>query len=340
MHKVEVSFVNTDYRWGFHIRKKSPSFLRSLQENSQVEFNCFQIYLSNSRSGSLPKFDLEDLLKCREYIRKRLWYLCIHGNLLYNFCGSTKHKKDPKFDFNIRRYCNGLVRELDIGVALGAGVVIHPGSCKEKTSGIETIAKCLAFCLTKETPEIRKVSRSLGITISDALSKRKVILENASGAGTQIAVTLEEISEIILNVPENLRKQVKVCVDTAHAFGAGLYRWGEPQEVKRFYKDFQRIIGLEYLEVFHLNDSRKSEKKSLNAYFGSRKDRHENLGLGYIFSEDGLKGLKEFFLQAKERRIPIIGEPPARTEHGSLGPGGRRDWPFVADLLGDLELRV
>ena len=54
-------------------------------------------------------------------------------------------------------------------------------------------------------------------------------MENAAGEGNKIASTLEEMRDIIEEVPVNLRPQVKVCIDTAHAFGAGLYQWGDPK---------------------------------------------------------------------------------------------------------------
>jgi len=328
----KVLFIDTNYKYGFHI-SKLPSFYKTFEILKDEPYNCYQIYISNSRSFELPKFDLIDILKARHYLEKNQSYLCIHGSLLYNFCGTTKHKKDPKFDYCIKKYCSGLIRELDIGVGLGAGVVIHPGSCIEKEKGLKTISKCLEFCLTYITPEIKKIAKELNISTEEAIKMRKVILENAAGEGTKVAVTFEEISKIINYIPEKLRKQVKVCIDTAHAFGAGLYKWGDEKEVKRFYKDFESQIGLNYLEVFHLNDSKKSDKKSLNAPFGSKKDRHESLVLGYIF-EDGKKGLREFFLQAKDRKIPIISETPPRPIYKD-GKISEWDWLCAVHTLKD-----
>lgn len=325
METAKVIFIDTDYKYGFHIPKLSTfceTFEAIHQDNKP--YSCFQLYISNSRGFSLAKFELEDLMRTKYYLNRMQWSLFIHGNLLYNFCGSVKHKKDPKFDYCIQRCCTGLTRELDVGAVLGAGVVIHPGSCKEKEEGMKTIAKCIIHCLTCVTPSIKLFANKSGLKVNEALKLRKVILENAAGEGTKLAVTLKEIATIISYIPDNLKDQVKVCIDTAHAFGAGLYKWGNPEEVKRFYSDFEKIIGLKHLELFHLNDSKKSEKKSQNAPFGSRKDRHENLGLGYIF-ENGNEGLKEFFFQAKKREIPIIGETPIEDI----------DWYYMSKLLNE-----
>lgn len=340
---MSITFINTDYRWGFHIRKVSPSLLQTFEFYKDVPFSCFQIFVS-TRSWTFPEYSNTDLLRSGDFIRERNLYLCIHGNLLYNLCGSVTHKKDPRFHSKLKNVYDGLTAELDICVALGAGVVVHPGSCKDKKKGIEEIANTIKYCLTQDTSKGRSLAKDMKITFKEFKTLRKIILENAAGEGTKLAVTLEEISSIIKLVPDNLKPQVRVCIDTAHAFGAGLYRWGDPEEVSRFYRDFDKIIGLQYLEVFHLNDSRASEKKGKNAFFGSRKDRHEYLGLGYIFGSysgknaqltESLKteGLKEFFFQARDRQIPIIGEPPHLDRQGNLGDGGRREWRYISNLL-------
>jgi len=340
---MSVNFINTDYRWGFHISKSFPSLLRTFESYQDAPFSCFQIYVS-TRGWTLPEYSNIDLLKTRALLEEIHAYLCIHGNLLYNLCGSVKHKDDPRYHFKLRSVRGCLTRELDIGVALGAGVVVHPGSCKNKKQGIQTIAESITHCLTVKTPKGKSLAKDMGLSEKDFCRKRKIILENAAGEGTKLAVTLDEIASIIKQVPKHLHSQVKVCIDTAHAFGAGLYRWGDPKEVRRFYQDFNRVVGLKHLEVFHLNDSRASDKKSRDAPFGSRKDRHEYLGKGYIFGSvtdpkdtSNLEGLKEFFFQARDRHIPVIGEPPGLDWNGNPGLGCIREWAFGACLLADVK---
>ena len=339
---MNVTFIDTDYRWGFHVRV-FPSLRATFEIYKRMPYSCFQIFVSN-RSFTLPNYDTSDLLETGRLLKERNSYLCIHGNLLYNLCGPIKYKDKPLYKTKLEDTRKCLTRELDLGVGLGAGIVVHPGSWPDKEKGIQTISETITHCLTTKTSKSKALSKAMGISHADFISRRKIILENAAGGGTKLAVTLEEISSMIKLVPKKLHSQVKVCIDTAHAFGAGLYKWGDPKEVKRFYEDFDRVIGLEFLEVFHLNDSRASEQKRYNAYFGSYKDVHEYLGEGYIFgvySEDlellpdttNLEGLKEFFKQAWRRDIPVIGEPPGKTRFGEKGPGPSRDWRFVVNLL-------
>jgi len=184
----------------------------------------------------------------------------------------------------------------------------------------------------RETKNTKNIARGLDIPLEEFKSSRKIILENAAGEGNKLGSTLDEIGQIISGVREDLRPQLKVCIDTAHIFGAGQYDFGKAKEVKRFYRDFDQKIGLDYLEVFHLNDSRVA--------YGSRKDRHENLGLGYIFgverneemNGDGLEGLKALVEEAEKRRIPLIGEPPHKTKNGSPAPGGFWDYQVLRQI--------
>lgn len=340
-----VVFKDTDYKYGFHVTKQSTLTKTVQRVVTTMPFTAFQTCIANPRGKSIPQFDVNDVIKARKLLKEKELYMCVHGSLIYNLCGSVQCREDPDFSKKCESTCSALTGELDICAGLGCGVVVHIGACKKRKEGIVTIVKLVENVLTRNSKASKELAKGLGISVEDFKKRRKIILENAAGEGNKIGSTLEDIHEIIKQISDNLKPQVKVCIDTAHAFGAGLYKWGQPEEVKRFYKDFDKIIGLEYLEVFHLNDSRKSEKKANNAPFGSRKDRHENLGLGYIFYDvpddpspdfpkyHGSDGLKEFFRMAYKKGIPIIGEPPKRTDAGGEGPGGLRDWHYVCDLL-------
>ena len=336
-----IVFKDTDYKYGFHVAKQSTLTKTIQRVVSIMPFTAFQTCICNPRGKSIPPFDVPDVIKAKKLLEEKELYMCVHGSLVYNLAGSVAHRDDPCFSRKCESTCMALTWELDICAGLGVGVVVHPGSCKKKKKGIVTIGKMIENILTHNSEASKRLARGLGISVNEFKKRRKIILENASGSGSQIASTLEEIRDIIEEVPANLRSQVKVCIDTAHAYGAKLYKGGDPKEIKKFDKEFDRIVGLEYLEVFHLNDSRRSEKKANNAFFGSKKDRHENLGLGYIFGDlpggsiDQNDGLKEFFRQAYKRKIPIIGEPPGKTDAGDEGPGGLRDWYYVCDLLKD-----
>ena len=68
-------------------------------------------------------------------------------------------------------------------------------------------------------------------------------------------------------------ERVGFCLDTAHAWGAGI-DLANPDAIDAFLADFDARIGLDRLVMVHLNDSK--------AELGSRHDRHEHVGAGRI----------------------------------------------------------
>ena len=84
-------------------------------------------------------------------------------------------------------------------------------------------------------------------------------------------------------------------------FAAG-YDIKDPKNFKKVIKEFDEIIGLERLKCFHLNDSKKE--------LGSRVDRHEHIGNGFI----GLEGFANIMNDKRLKNIPKILETPKGKE--------------------------
>ena len=330
---TKLCFWDTSYKYGYHVRKE-PSMLKTvLRIVRDTNLMAIQIYISSPKSKAPPTFDWDDLMLARKLIKYSHLHVNIHGCLLYNLAGTTTGKLDDNFDNSLRTTLIGLTAELDYGVMLGdnIGVVVHPGSQKDTEEGLKQISKSIELVLTTKTIESQKIAKLLNITEANVLKKRIIILENAAGEGTKLCSTLEEISTVIKAVKKELQPQIKVCIDTAHSFGRGIYDWGKEGEIVKFYKDFDRIIGLNHLCMFHFNDSMSGDTKAMDAFFGSRKDRHEQLGDGYIFDindDERFNQIKVFMLEARKRGIAVIGEPPR---------DGLLDWSIVIDQLSDTE---
>lgn len=127
-------------------------------------------------------------------------------------------------------------------------IVIHPGSytVKDIDYGINRIAEGLNNVLTNNTRPF-------------------ICLETMAGKGSEVGKTFEEIQRIIEKV--ELKNKLGVCFDTCHTHDSGYDIINNFNEVMN---EFDNIIGLDKLKVFHINGS-------LNPR-GSRKDRHANIG--------------------------------------------------------------
>ena len=123
-------------------------------------------------------------------------------------------------------------------------------------------------------------------------SKVKILLENTAGQGSSIGYRFEHLKEIITGVRS---QRVSVCFDTCHAFSAG-YDLRNDEAFKRTFDEFDKIVSIDNLKAIHINDTKKD--------FGSRVDRHDNIGVGKL-------GLECFRLILKQfPHIPKVLETP------------------------------
>jgi deoxyribonuclease IV len=139
--------------------------------------------------------------------------------------------------------------------ALGIDYLVsHPGNyMDDRDAGIARNAAAIAAALTQEP----------GPTI--------LCLEATAGSGTALGATFEELAAIIAAVPAPLRSRIGICVDTCHIYSAGYDIVGDFDGVMA---TFDRVLGLERLRVWHLNDSKTP--------FNSHRDRHELIGDGSL----------------------------------------------------------
>ncbi|AMK09974.1 deoxyribonuclease IV [Pseudodesulfovibrio indicus] len=143
---------------------------------------------------------------------------------------------------------------------------------------------------------IRRYAANLDRAIEDSgTAGAMVLLETTAGQGTNLGSTFEELAAIIdaSAHPDRLG----VCYDTCHTFAAG-YDIRTPEAYAATFDAFDRIIGIDRLKFFHLNDTKNE--------FGSHKDRHEHIGRGEI----GEAGFANIVRDPRFRDIPMTLETP------------------------------
>ncbi len=148
--------------------------------------------------------------------------------------------------------------------------------------------------LIDEETCLNTISESINI----ALSKTKgvtAVIENTAGQGSNLGFTFEQIQKIIQKVDDKSR--VGVCIDTCHAYSAGYDLKTEAGFIQTWEK-FHQLIGFNYLKGMHLNDTKKE--------FGSRVDRHELLGKGFL----GFEVFERIMADSRFDGIPLILETP------------------------------
>ncbi|MDE6229987.1 MAG: deoxyribonuclease IV, partial [Muribaculaceae bacterium] len=112
---------------------------------------------------------------------------------------------------------------------------------------------------------------------------------------TNLGYRFEHLAEIISRVEDKTR--IGVCVDTCHTHSAG-YDLETAEGYRQTWKEFDEIIGKDYLKAIHLNDNKRK--------LGSRIDRHEEIGKGTL----GMEFFRRFVNDPRFDNMPIILETP------------------------------
>jgi len=149
---------------------------------------------------------------------------------------------------------------------------------------------------------LERVRRAFARALKEAGSSQvKVLIENTAGAGGTMGVSFQDIAAIIDAVDGDAR--VGVCLDTAHLHAAG-YDLRTPAALDSTLAEFDSVVGLDRLVMFHINDSK--------AAFGSNRDRHENIGAGDL----GVDVFATLLNHPTLADMPGIIEVPGLDGHG------------------------
>ena len=110
----------------------------------------------------------------------------------------------------------------------------------------------------------------------------------------------------------NRPERFAACLDTCHVLAAG-YDIRTTRGTKAMLDQFDHIVGIGKLKVFHLNDSKRP--------LGSRVDRHTHPAFGR--GEVGLDAFRTIMRDPRFKHIPKILETPK-----DQAPDGR-DWDEI-----------
>jgi len=239
--------------------------------------NFLQIYLDKSSFEKIYPIHSKELIKFKQFLIKNNMKLVIHTSYTHNIARDWD-KSSP--------WIHSLLLEIKYAHILGAiGIVIHFG--KQLELSLEEAYNNMYTSLVY----INKMSQDY--------QDVKIFLETTAGQGTEMCYKIEDLAYFFKKIKniKTLKKRIKICFDTCHVFSAG-YCFKNKNNIKLFLDTFEELIGLKYIALVHLNDSKVD--------CGMRRDRHENIGKGYI----GFSNLKLFFNFFKKRNIPIILETP------------------------------
>jgi deoxyribonuclease-4 len=244
----------------------------------KLKFSAMQIFTkNNNRWSAKPLSDEEIYLYKSKLASSGIKVVVAHDSYLINLCAKDKNL--------LKKSRVALIDELERCEQLGIPHLnFHPGAHggAGEEEGIKIIAESLNI--------IHEKTKGFKVTS---------MLETTAGQGTAIGYKFEQLEKII-SLVEN-RKRMTVCIDTAHIFAAG-YDIKNHKNYLKVIKEFDNIIGLKRLKCIHMNDSKKD--------LGTRVDRHEHIGKGFI----GKEGFRNIMNDKRLENIPKILETPKGKE--------------------------
>lgn len=235
--------------------------------------NCMQIFGSSPQQWGVKFPREEDAQKFHELKKKNHFGpVYLHAAYLVNLASSDRKIWHASV--------SSLVGHLKIADMIGAeGLIFHVGAGKEQA----------------RQDALENVKRGVERVLEEFQGEAMLVMEN-SGSKKKIGAEPKEIGELFRQLNSS---RVSVCIDTAHAFEAGVIEHFMQEGIAAFVDSLDKEIGLQHIAVIHANDSKTT--------FNSGHDVHDNIGEGRIGFEGFQNLAKEPRLQDKVWLLEVPG---------------------------------
>ena len=255
---------------GSHVSYKNDSqLLGSVKEAISYGENTFMFYTGapqNTNRGAIKKELTSEAYDMMKNNDIDINNVVVHAPYIVNLANIDN------FDFSVSFLKGEVERCAELGIKK---MVLHPGSAVN--------------CSREEA--IINISDGLNLILDNDYDVT-ILLETMAGKGNEVGKSFEELKAIIDRV--KYQDKIGVCIDTCHLNDAGY----DMSDFDSFINLLQTKFDINLVKCIHLNDS-------LNP-IGAHKDRHANIGKGYI----GFESLKKILYNDKFESIPKILETP------------------------------
>lgn len=236
---------------------------------AKINATAFALFTKNQRQWVAADLKEESIIKFKENV-KELGFgenqILAHDSYLINLGNSNIEKREQ----SITAFKDEMFRCKLLGIKY---LNFHPGSHLKEISEIECL-KLIANSVREVLNEVPDVT---------------AVIENTAGQGSNVGYSFEHLAQLIELIDNPTR--VGVCIDTCHAYAAG---YDLEDNFDWCFKEFERLIGFEFLKGMHLNDS----KSKLAGHL----DRHHSLGQGEL----GLPVFKRIMQDSRFDNMPLI----------------------------------
>lgn len=264
---------------------------KAISRGQSIGCETIQIFTKNANQWQAKPLDEDSVRRFQTaHLESKIDPVIAHTSYLINLASPD--------DELWEKSCKSLLVEIERCSALRIPyLVLHPGAHlgAGEDAGLNRITSAL--------------NEALGSTKESGVM---VLLETTAGQGSSLCYSFEHLAHLLDNsfYPERLG----ICFDTCHVFAAG-YDIRTPEAFNQTIEKLDRAVGLKLLKAIHINDSRGK--------LGSRRDRHEHIGMGEI----GLEAFRFLMNDPRLKEIPMVLETPK-------GPDMKEDIENMARLRG------
>ena len=240
-------------RIGAHV-SASGGVANAPQNAANIKADAFALFVKNQRQWSAKPLTQKDINDFKSNLAKaniKPKHILAHNSYLINLGHPDEEARAKSFN----AFLDEINRCQELGIEL---INFHPGSHLKQISEDE----CLELIASQMN------------SLLERSSNIKLVIENTAGQGSNLGYKFEHLAALIAMSKDSSR--VGVCIDTCHLFASG-YDIRDGNSYAQTMAQFDKIVGYKYLSGMHINDSKGA--------LGSRKDRHDSLGLGLIGKE-------------------------------------------------------
>jgi deoxyribonuclease-4 len=255
--------------------------IHAIEAAIELQCDTVQLFTASPSQWSAKPIIEADAIAFRKRLKdSKLKYATAHDSYLINLAAPD----DALWEKSKAAFTSEIERAEMLGLSY---LVTHPGAHvgSGEDAGLKRIAAALDDVLD-----------------ATAGAKVKVLLEATAGQGSTLGHRFEHLQYLLENTRHGDR--LGICVDTCHIFAAG-YDLRDEHSYHATFDEFDDLIGIKRIDVFHLNDSVKG--------LGAKVDRHAGIGLGQI-------GEAAFRLLINDKRFakkPMILETPKEDAAGN-----------------------
>jgi deoxyribonuclease IV len=262
-------------RFGAHVRRGGEGIAGAIEECRVRGADAAQIFVSNPRGWSGPRVSDADGMAFREaWSASGLGPLAVHAPYLVNIASPNLEvlTKSRVLARETVRACEALGVDMLV-LHAGAG-----GSAERETA------------LTRAAETLR--------IVTDEADRVRVLVELMAGTSGAVASTFSEAERLVGATGVD---RLGLCLDTCHLFAAG-YGIDTAEGLVELFEEISARGLMNRVALIHANDSMYER--------GAHRDRHENIGDGFI----GIEGWRALLAQPELADLTLILETPGDAQ--------------------------